>query len=250
MTADKIIEQMLALGDEYQKQNLMRFFKTGEGEYGYGDEFIGLKVPVTRQFVKAHKDLQREEIQKLIDSKYHEVRLCGFLILVEQFDKLCKPKYDNDIKVIAERDEIIRFYLENSTKANNWDLVDMSAPKLVGKWMMLKSMLSDDEKLEITDKLSESENLWQQRISIVFTWTTSHYGKPEFAFRYAQKLISHKHDLIQKAVGWMLREAGKHNGLDVLREFLEDHHAEMSRTSLRYAIEHMEEKERKYWLLK
>ena len=163
-------------------------------------------------------------------------------------EKYAKVKDKNPVEKILKRDEIIRLYLKNSEYANNWDLVDMTAPKLLGKWFLDKSMVSDEEKTQITDNLAYSKNLWQRRISMVFTWWTSRENRPDIAIKYALIHLSDKEDLMQKAVGWMLREVGKNCSYDLLREFLEDNYQRLSRTSLRYAIEKFDEKERRYWL--
>lgn len=237
---------MTALKDETQRKNLMRFFKTGKGEYGEGDEFLGLRCPQTREIVKKYyKETSLEDVEILVKNSFHEIRLCGFLILVEKYAKV---KDKNPMEKILKRDEIIRLYLKNSEYANNWDLVDMTAPKLLGKWFLDKSMVSDEEKTQIVDNLAYSKNLWQRRISMVFSWWTSRQNRPDIALKYALIHIGDKHDLMQKAVGWMLREVGKNCSYDLLREFLEDNYQRLSRTSLRYAIEKFDEKERKYWL--
>ena len=237
---------MTALKDETQRKNLMRFFKTGKGEYGEGDEFLGLRCPETREIVKKYyKETSLEDVEILVKNSFHEIRLCGFLILVEKYAKV---KDKNPMEKILKRDEIIRLYLNNSEYANNWDLVDMTAPKLLGKWFLDKSMVSDEEKTQIVDNLAYSKNLWQRRISMVFSWWTSRQNRPDIAIKYALIHLGDKHDLMQKAVGWMLREVGKNCSYDLLREFLEDNYQRLSRTSLRYAIEKFDEKERKYWL--
>jgi len=237
---------MTALKDETQRKNLMRFFKTGKGEYGEGDEFLGLRCPQTREIVKKYyKETSLEDVEILVKNSFHEIRLCGFLILVEKYAKV---KDKNPMEKILKRDEIIRLYLNNSEYANNWDLVDMTAPKLLGKWFLDKSMVSDEEKTQIVDNLAYSKNLWQRRISMVFSWWTSRQNRPDIAIKYALIHLGDKHDLMQKAVGWMLREVGKNCSYDLLREFLEDNYQRLSRTSLRYAIEKFDEKERKYWL--
>ncbi len=237
---------MTALKDETQRKNLMRFFKTGKGEYGEGDEFLGLRCPQTREIVKKYyKKTSLEDVEILVKNSFHEIRLCGFLILVEKYAKV---KDKNPMEKILKRDEIIRLYLKNSEYANNWDLVDMTAPKLLGKWFLDKSMVSDEEKTQIIDNLAYSKNLWQRRISMVFSWWTSRQNRPDIALKYALIHLGDKHDLMQKAVGWMLREVGKNCSYDLLREFLEDNYQRLSRTSLRYAIEKFDEKERKYWL--
>ena len=247
MTAKDIIQYMESLHDEKQRQVLMRFFKTGPGEYGEGDEFIGLKVPQTREVVKmAAKDLPLDEIPALLESRWHEVRLCGLLIMVSKFEKLAAKRWINDEHAIRQRDEITMLYLDHAERANNWDLVDMSAPKILGHWLMLPTHLGD--KQAIVDALAYSENLWRQRMSMVCTWKTTQMGDPSWCLRYAEIHLHHPHDLMHKAVGWMLREVGKRVSMDLLRDFLRQHAHEMARTSLRYAIEKMTDEERSYWM--
>ena len=250
MTAREIITYMESLHDEEQRQVLMRFFKTAPGEYGYGDEFLGIKVPQTREVVKmAAKDTPLSEIPKLLMCRWHEVRLCALLILVWHFERLATRRLVNDQEAIRQRDEILKLYLKYAEQANNWDLVDMSAPKILGHWLMLPSALGDrDYKLRVLDDLAASPCLWRQRMSIVCTWKTSQMGDASWCLRYAEIHLHHPHDLMHKAVGWMLREMGKRVSMDLLRDFLHRHVHEMPRTALRYAIEKMDEEERKYWM--
>ncbi len=247
MKAEDIITRMEAMRNEAQREVLMGFFKTQPGEYGEGDEFLGLKVPQTRKIVKEVKELPLEEVPTLLMNRWHEVRLCGLLILVEKFAALTKPKLINDEKAISKRDEILKMYLNHAEQANNWDLVDLSAPKILGHWLLLPTKIKES-KLQILDSLAMSDNLWRQRMSIVCTWKTSEQGDPSYCLRYAEILLLHPHDLMHKAVGWMLREMGKRVSMDLLRDFLRQHVHEMPRTTLRYAIEKMDEKERKYWM--
>ena len=238
---------METLQDEKQRQVLMRFFKTGPGEYGEGDKFLGLKVPQTREVVKlAAGDTPLEEVPQLLMSPWHEVRLCGLLLLVEKFSRLAKKRLENDEAAINGRDEIVTMYLKYADRANNWDLVDLSAPKILGLWLLLPTHLSD--KQEIMDRLATSPNLWRQRMSMVSTWKTTQQGDPSWCLRYAEMHLHHPHDLMHKAVGWMLREVGKRCSMDLLEQFLERYAHEMPRTALRYAIEQMSDEERKYWM--
>ena len=250
MTAKEIIAYMESLQNEEQRRILMGFFKTGPGEYGEGDEFLGLKVPQTREVVKAvAKDITLEEIPTLLMSKWHEVRLCGLLILVAKFEKLATKRLENDEETIRGRDEILTMYLQYAERANNWDLVDLSVHKILGHWLLLPTYLGDkDYKIKVLDKLAQSENLWEQRMSMVCSWKTSQMGDPSWCLRYAEIHLHHPHDLMHKAVGWMLREMGKRVGMDLLRDFLRQHAHEMPRTMLRYAIEKMSEAERKEWM--
>ena len=272
--AKEIIEYMESLRNEEQRKILMRFFKTAPGEYGYGDEFLGLKVPETREVVKAAvkrvesdacisssereqarpkvkaaKGIPLDEVPALLMSKWHEVRLCGLLILVDKFEKLATKRLENDEKAIRGRDEILTMYLRYAERANNWDLVDLSVHKILGHWLLLPSNLGDrDYKIKVLDDLAASDNLWKQRMSIVCSWKTSQQGDPSWCLRYAEIHLHHPHDLMHKAVGWMLREMGKRVSMDLLRDFLRQHAHEMPRTMLRYAIEKMPEEERKQWM--
>ena len=249
-TTKEIIAYMESLRDEKQRRILMGFFKTGPDEYGYGDEFLGLKVPQTREIVKAvDKEFPLDEVPELLMSKWHEVRLCGLLILVAQFEKQATKRLENDLVAIKKRDEIVTMYLQYAERANNWDLVDLSAPKILGHWLLLPSNLGDrDYKIKVLDELAASDCLWRQRMSMVCTWKTSQMGDPSWCLRYAEIHLHHPHDLMHKAVGWMLREMGKRCSMDLLREFLKRHAHEMPRTMLRYAIEKMSEEERKEWM--
>lgn len=240
ITAEDIIAVLEEQRDEMQRHNLMRFFKTGKGDYGEGDEFIGLKVPQTREVVKVSKGLVPfDEIEKLLESRWHEARLCGFLLLVEEM-KRALPKRTGD--PAGRREEIAEFYLRHARRANNWDLVDMSCPKIIGWWL-----LYSDTDRSILDTLAGSDNLWEQRISIVSTWMLIRHHQFDDALRVSERLLGHSHDLIHKAVGWMLREVGKHD-MNLLRDFLATHYPRLHRTTLRYAIEKMDEYERQQWL--
>ena len=272
MNAQEIIAYMESLQNEAQRRVLMGFFKTGPGEYGEGDEFLGLKVPETREVVKAAgNDFALSEVPELLMNRWHEVRLCGFLILVAKFEKLATKRLENNPDAITRRDAIVQMYLQYAEQANNWDLVDLSVHKILGHWLLLPSNLGDrDYKIKILDDLAASPCLWKQRMSIVCSWKTSQMGDPSWCLRYAEIHLHHPHDLMHKAaskrgqsqarlsyaereqarlmakaVGWMLREMGKRVSMDLLREFLRQHAHEMPRTMLRYAIEKMPEAERK-----
>ena len=254
MTASEIITVMEEQRNEAQREVLMRFFKTGEGEYGYGDEFLGLKVPQTRQVVRQATDLPLGEVPQLLHSRWHEVRLCGLLLLVDRFERNARRRLVDNPASIACRDEVVQMYLDHAPFANNWDLVDLSAPKILGHWLLLPTRLGGEEigmhpdyKLSVLDRLANSDNLWLQRMSIVCTWKTTQQGDPAYCLRYAERHLHHPHDLLHKAVGWMLREMGKRVSMDLLRQFLLQHAHEMPRTALRYAIEQMSDDERRYW---
>ena len=261
MFAQDIITYMESLRNEKQRQVLMRFFKTGKGEYGEGDEFLGLKVPQTREIVKsAWKDFPLDEVPELLMNRWHEVRLCGLLILVAKFESLTpspspvgEGRFQQPTPLSHGRgaggEAILTMYLKYADRANNWDLVDLSVHKILGAWLMLPSSLGDrDYKIALLDSLAHSDNLWKQRMSMVCTWKTTQMGDPSWCLRYAEMHLHHPHDLMHKAVGWMLRELGKRISMDMLRDFLSLHAHEMPRTALRYAIEKMPEQERQYWL--
>ena len=269
VNAQQIIEHMESLRNDEQRKILMGFFKTAPGEYGYGDEFLGLKVPQTREVVvSVAQDLALSEIPVLLMNRWHEVRLCGFLILVAKFEKLATKRLENNAEAVRQRDEIVTMYLQYAEQANNWDLVDLSVHKILGHWLLLPTYLGNDidskeyrkqgivpnvqdsidYKRKVLDELAASDNLWKQRMSIVCSWKTSQQGDPSWCLRYAELHLHHSHDLMHKAVGWMLREMGKRVSMDLLRDFLRQHVHEMPRTMLRYAIEKMPEKERKEWL--
>ena len=209
---------------------LQGFFKTGPGEYGEGDIFAGLTVPQSRKIVRANRDLSLKENQELIKSKIHEERLIALLILVEQYSKGSEK----------ERDKIFKFYLKNIKHVNNWDLVDLSAPKIIGKHLL------DNDKSMLFE-FTGSGNLWKRRIAILATQYFIQKDLLDYTFQIADKLLYDKEDLIQKAVGWMLREAGKKD-IIAQTEFLKSRYKKMPRTMLRYAIEKFSEKERQRYL--
>lgn len=250
MTAKQVTEHMQSLADEKQAQHLMRFFKTAPGSYGYGDQFLGIKVPETRKIVAQSKCLPLDEIDILLSSSWHEVRLCGLLILVSQFQALCSRRLINSTQAQSQRDEIVEFYLRHTQSANNWDLVDLSVYKILGAWLMVPSGHSQANKLETLDRLASSNNLWEQRMSVVCTLEPLKQGEAYYTLRYAEWHLHHTHDLMHKAVGWMLREMGKRVNIDLLRDFLTKNAHQMPRTTLRYAIEHFGDNERKFWLQK
>ncbi|MDR0683477.1 MAG: DNA alkylation repair protein [Dysgonamonadaceae bacterium] len=233
MNAGFILQELLSIANPEKAKFLQGFFKTGKGQYAEGDVMLGIVVPLTRDIVKRSPKLPFDEIQLLIDSKFHEARLAGFLFLVKQFKKANKK----------EQKEIFNFYLKNACKANNWDLVDVTCRDVIGSYLL------DQEGREVLYQLADSENLWEQRIAIVATWTFIKHNQFDDTLRIAEKLLNHKHDLIHKAVGWMLREVGKKNKA-VLVNFLEKHYKKMPRTTLRYAIEHFVPEERTYFMKK
>lgn len=208
---------------------LSRFFKTGRGEYGEGDIFIGLTVPQSRKIAIKYKHFYLKEVEQLLSSKIHEYRLIALLLLVHNYK-------NNEEK----RKEIYNFYLKNTKNINNWDLVDLSSHKIVGHF------LSDKDK-SILYKLAKSKNIWERRIAIISTANFIQQGRFTDTLEISKMLLHDKHDLIHKAVGWMLREVGKKDKA-VLENFLKRHYKSMPRTMLRYAIEKFPEKERKKYL--
>jgi len=213
---------------------LARFFKTGPGQYGEGDVFIGATVPQSRAVAKAYKDLLLEEISTLLHSRVHEERLVALFILIEQF-KAAGQRRDE-----KTREKIYRFYLDNTAYINNWDLVDLSASRIVGPYL-------EDKPKDILRKLALSKSLWERRIAMISTFHYIWNGDPKWGLEIAEILLNDKHDLIHKAVGWMLREIGKNCGENVLTNFLDEHTGVIPRTTLRYAIEKFpEEKRQKY----
>lgn len=216
--------------DPVKKEYLPRFFKTGKGQYGEGDKFLGVVVPNTRLVAKRHKDAPFEVMTELLQSQWHECRLCALLMLVERFKK-------SDEK---ERKLIYDFYLSQTARINNWDLVDLSAPGIVGEY------LKDKSRKDLY-RLADSKLLWDQRIAVVSTYTLIKNGDFIDILALAERLLHHPHDLMRKAVGWMLREMGKRDR-DLLVQFLEKYCKVMPRTMLRYAIEKFPEEERKEFM--
>ena len=225
----KVIEsEMMALRDDAQAKHLMRFFKTGKGDYGEGDLFLGLRVPQTRAIVREYrKDAKVSDAEALISSPWHEIRLAGFLMLIELMQRARRAKDE------SARRAIVDLYLSLIHRGNNWDLVDVIAPKLLGQWIV-----DHPEDEHLLYQLAAMEGrLWHQRVAIVSTWTLLRHGRYDATFTIAERFLTHPHDLIHKATGWMLREAGKHGALPRLLGFLDTHAARMPRTMLRYSLE-------------
>jgi 3-methyladenine DNA glycosylase AlkD len=235
MSAADALRDLKSYAKPSKAHDLQRFFKTGPGEYGEGDVFIGVVVPDTRKVARAYSDLPFAELEKLLESDIHESRLCALIILTLQF------KSTKDSKA---QKKIFDFYVQQLKRGhiNNWDLVDVSAP-IIGAYL-----IETPNPYPLLIKLAKSKSLWQRRVAIIFTFAFIRAGELDATIEIAALLLKDEHDLIHKAVGWMLREAGKRDGL-VLRRFLSDYSKEMPRTALRYAIEKMPERERKKWLL-
>ena len=225
-----MIGQMLAKADPSQVEGLSRFFKTGPGQYGEGDRFLGIKVPVTRRVVKeCWKQTGFDELEECLASEYHEIRLAGLLALVEM--------YSHARKDMSLRSRCIDFYLSHTDRINNWDLVDLSCYNLLGDWLL------DKDRSLLYRLASDGKSIWEQRIGMVSTMAFIRQGQLDDTFAIADILLNHPHDLIHKAVGWLLRETGKRD-MDALRVFLDHRAASMPRTMLRYAIEKFPERER------
>lgn len=232
MTAAFILDELLSVANPEKAALLQRFFKTGPGQYAEGDVFLGLVVPLTRSIAKANKTTPLEELQKLIESPYHEARLCALLIVTERFKK-APPE---------EQQKLYDFYLANTSRINNWDLVDLTCPHVVGAYLLEK------DRSPLYD-LARSNQLWEQRIAIVSTVAFIRRREYDDTLALAEYFLNHPHDLIHKAVGWMLREVGKKDR-DTLTAFLERQAVRLPRTMLRYAIEHYPEDQRRYFLTK
>ncbi len=230
MTLHEIKKDLLKLANQDKARVLQRFFKTGEGEYGERDIFIGVVVPSQRKVAKKYLNISLDDIKELLCSKIHEHRLTALLILVDKYKKSNED----------DKNTIFEFYLENAGNINNWDLVDLSAPNIAGDFLL-------DKDKTILYKLVSSDNLWERRIAIMATFTFIRNNKFDDAFKISEALLKDKHDLIHKAVGWMLREIGNRD-LAAEEIFLKKHYKIMPRTMLRYAIEKFDENKRKYYL--
>lgn len=225
----QIISELMDCSDDEKKAVLPKFFKTGKGEYGEGDKFIGVIVPDTRKVAKRHKEMPYEVLEMLLESEWHEVRLCALLILIEKYK--------------SSPDDAVVFYLNHMKGINNWDLVDLSAPYILGSYLV------SSENREVLYNLAESANMWEQRIAVVSTLMLIRNGCYGDTVALAEKLLNAKHDLMQKAIGWMLREVGKRDE-NLLVGFLERNRLKMPRTMLRYAIEKFDPQRRKYFMSK
>lgn len=225
-----IQQDLQRLKDSENAKILSKFFKTGKGQYGKGDIFLGIKVPEQRKIAKRYAGLSLDDIGRLLKSKIHEYRLTSLFILVLKY-----KKEDH-----SGKHEIIDFYLNNLENINNWDLVDSSAPYLLGDFLL-------DKDKSILYTLAQSDNLWQRRIAMLSTFAFIKNGRFEDALKISDILVSDRHDLIHKAVGWMLREIGKRD-IGAEEEFLQKHYLEMPRTMLRYAVEKFDEDKRQFYL--
>ena len=230
MTAKEVVNALKLVATEERRKANEWFFKTGKGEYGYGDIFLGVTVPNIRRIAKKFsQEISLQKLTELIRSPIHEVRLCALIILVNKYKK-------------EDSDKIYQFYMDHLTAINNWDLVDSSAPYIVGDYLY-----KHPEKSKILFDLVRSDNLWIRRISIISTFTFIRNNQFRTTLDLAKLLFTDNHDLIHKAVGWMLREIYKRDA-NLIRQFLIQNYAQIPRTTLRYAIERMDKRERKKYL--
>ena len=225
-------KELKKIASPKQAKILQRFFKTGKGEYGERDIFLGIKVPEQRKVADKFRELSLENIAELLNSKIHEYRMTALFILIKQYQKADE----------CEKKIIFNFYLKNIKDINNWDLVDLSAPKIVGDYLL-------DKPRDVLYKLARSKNLWERRIAIISNWIIIRNNEFDDTLKIAKILLNDKHDLIHKAVGWMLREVGKRDQ-KIEEEFLQKYYLKMPRVMLRYAIEKFSEQKRKFYLRK
>ena len=231
MTAQDLIIDLSKYSNKEDAEFLQRFFKTGKGQYGEGDIFIGVRMPACRIVAKQYIDLPLRELQKILDSKVHEQRMAALIILTLKY-----PKATN-------KQEIYDFYLSNVYKGNinNWDLIDVTTPHIIGVYLF-------DKPRDILYDLARSQDIWQKRVSVLATFQFIKDGDASTSLELAEILLHDNHDLIQKAVGWMLREIGKRCDRAVLLNFLNQHAHEMPRTMLRYSIEHLPLEQKAFYM--
>ena len=230
MQAETIKNKLIALADNDKATILSSFFQTKEGQYSHGDVFLGVTVPQIRETVAPYIKLPLDEIKKLLYSKFHECRFAALVLLVNQFNRGKE----------TERETIYNFYLNNTHNINNWDLVDVSAHKIVGPWL-------EDKDRSVLYELAKSKRLWDQRIAIVSTLAFIRINQFDDTLRLSKLFLTHNHHLIHKACGWMLREVGKRNKATLIN-FLDNFASQMPRVMLRYSIEKLSEEERKTYL--
>lgn len=233
MIANELTARMQALKDDEQIKILSRFFQTGPGQYGEGDVFLGVRVPVTRKIAKEYaRNATLDDVDVLTCSPYHEVRLAGLTLLIEIY------------KRAKDKAPVIDYYLSILDRGNNWDLVDLVAPKVLGAYLVDRP----DERPLLYDLAAMDGRLWHQRVAMVSTWSLICKGQYDDALRLVEHFLTHPHPLMHKASGWMLREVGKRGGMDLLLAFLDAHAKQMPRTMLRYAIERLSPEQRKHYM--
>jgi len=231
MTASEALRELEAMKDPDRAASSARYFQAKEGGYGAGDVFLGIRVPELRRLARAWRGMELAEVVKLLQSRYHEARLLGLLLLVEHYRRATPP----------EKEAIVKLYLQNSTYVNNWDLVDSSTPQILGDYLYAKQDRS------LLDELAASSLLWERRMALLATFYFIRRGEFTETLRLIEKLLQDPEDLIHKAAGWMLREVGKRNK-EKLVEFLEKNASRMPRTMLRYAIEKLPPEQKRRWL--
>lgn len=220
---ETIISELMAYQQADKQEILPRFFKTGKGEYGEGDRFMGVSVPQVRLISKRNRDISLDEVEQLLASPWHEARQCALFILTLQYQRA----------KAEERKTIVDFYLSHTDRINNWDLVDVSAHYILGDYLLSHSR-------EILYRLAESPSLWENRIAMVSTYAFIRKGELDDTYTLATRMMHHPHDLMHKAIGWMLREAGKKD-VERLTRYVKQYAGQMPRTMLRYAIEKLED---------
>lgn len=235
LKADDLKSELNALANDEYASTMQWFFKTGPGEYGEGDEFIGVKMPQIRKAARPYRELKFDELAELLASAIHEHRMSACVIMSERAKRHAKRQETSEAKNLYD------FYLRRTDRVNNWDLVDISCRDVVGLYLLA---IDDVRPLR---RLARSSSMWERRIAIVSTWSFIREGKLDTTFELAELLIDDEHDLMHKATGWMLREAGKRDE-PALEQFLANHAHELSRTALRYSIERMPKERRAYWL--
>ena len=244
----KILKEIISNRNIDKSVIFTRFFKTGKEEYGEGDLFLGIIVPISRKIAIKYGDLELSDISKLLNNKYHEVRLIALLILVHKYQKLCVRQGLTQKVILKNKRKIVDFYLAHTKYINNWDLVDLSAHYTVGDFLHQSKVIKKNFPMTTLIKLAKSENLWERRIAIISTFAFIYKGEYEWTFRIVKMLMKDKQDLIHKACGWMLREVGKRVSEQELILFLDIYGTQMPRTMLRYTIERLPEKIRLYYL--
>lgn len=225
-------KEMQSLSNPEKAKLLSGFFKTGKGEYGEGDVFLGIVVPVQREVAGRHRGLSLPEIQRLLNSKMHEHRLTALFILIHRYKKADEK----------QKEAIVKLYLANTRNVNNWDLVDLSAPRILGEYLL-------DKDRKMLYKMVKSNLLWDRRIAVLATFMFISKNDFKDSLKIAELLLKDRHDLMHKAVGWMLREIGKRNQ-KAEEDFLKKHYRQMPRTMLRYSIEKFDGKKREFYMLR
>jgi 3-methyladenine DNA glycosylase AlkD len=237
---EQIRTELVTKGSPKKAAFLSGFFKTGKGQYAEGDVFVGVNNPEVRTMAKKYANLPLTDIETLLHDPIHEIRLLALVMLVNQFEKASRKSQLIWTNAPQIRTDIFELYLRNLNYINNWDLVDVSCHKIIGAYLF-------DKERDILYELATRPHLWSQRVAVVSTFCFIRHRQVADTYQLAEQLLSHPHDLMHKAVGWMLREAGKRDE-GVLEDFLKIHIRQMPRTALRYAIERFEETKRKHYL--